>query len=79
MPDTSPSANHWTCPSCGTQNATGTRLCYACGTADPNHEEPRSDGWVKTVAWFGISVALFLIAGAVIWGAVGQDIQDFFG
>ena len=79
MPDTSPSANHWACPGCGTQNATGTRLCYACGTADPNHEEPKSNGWVKTVAWFGISVALFLIAGAIIWGAVGPDILDFFG
>ena len=71
--------NHWTCPKCGTQNATTTRLCYACGTADPDHEEPKSDGWVKTVAWFGISVALFLFAMGFIWGAVGDEILGFFG
>ena len=78
MPDSSSSGSHWACPRCGTPNATGTRLCYACGTADPNHEEPKSDGWVKTVAWFGISVLLFLIAAAVIWGAVGEGVMDVF-
>ena len=74
-----PDGNHWTCPSCGTQNAAATRLCYQCGTPDPDHVEPKSDGWVKTVAWFGISVGLFLLVMGIIWGAVGESILDFFG
>jgi hypothetical protein len=79
MTDSGSDANHWRCPSCGTRNANGTRLCYACGTADPNHEEPKSDGWIKTVAWFGISVAVGLIALLILWGAVGEDVLDFLG
>ena len=70
--------NHWPCPNCGTQNASVTRLCSACGTADPDHVEPKSDGWGRTVLWFGISVGLFLLAMAVIWGSVGDQILDFF-
>lgn len=79
MADTASTANHWTCPSCGTQNARGIRLCYACGTADPDFEEPKSDGWVKTVAWFVVSAGLFLLVMGIIWGSVGEAVLDFFG
>ena len=77
MADSETAANHWSCPKCGTQNASVTRLCYACGTADPDHVEPSSGGWLKAVAWFAISVAVILFALILIWSAVGSDLTDW--
>ena len=68
------STSYWKCPKCGTQNAAATRLCYECGTADPDHHTPRPRGWLNALTWFGIGIILFVIAVIALMRAIGIEI-----
>ena len=75
MSDTESRANHWACLKCGAQNAATTRLCYACGTADPDHVEPSSNGWLKAILWFVIAVVAGAVVLLVMWSAFADTVR----